>query len=439
MKTKSELREERGQMLESAQGILDRADGMLNDADAVTVKSLMDKADAIDRLIASSEMLDQRKNKPDNPEIRDMLNNFGGSMAPSLPHAGENQERGRGPVFKDANGREIQAKTSSERFSAKPSNGQLGESIHNMLTGNIQNSQVGSTDSAGGYLLTPSLSDMVIDLARSASVCMRAGALTLPMSTSEMSIVGVASDATPVWRSEAQAITSSVMTFNRINMRARTLAAIVPVSIEMLEDAANASAIIEAALAAALGQKLDKAGLYGTGSGAEPQGIKYASGTNSVTSVGTPTAGAATYAKPITGIKNILDANYPGETSGLSWIQNPRDFANWNGLSDSTYQPLMAPKIVADMKQFTTTALPKTEGGGGAESSAIIGDFSQLVFGMRTSGVVIQILDSGTVSDGTDEWNAVSQMLKFIRIYLRADVALLRPSWFSVLSGITSA
>lgn len=437
MKTKSELFEERGRILDNAQGILDRSEGCLSDTDADTVKNLMEKADAIDRLIASSEMVEERQNRPDDPRIRALLSR--GTLAPNLPHDDSELRAGRGPVFRDASGREIVAKAAGERFSNQQSNGLLGESIHSMLTGRILNVQVGSTDSSGGYLLNPAMSGMVLDLARSASVCMRAGATTIPMDTSELIICKVDSDATPQWRAETVAVQASSMTFGRINLRARTLAALVPVSIEMLEDAANAPAVIEAALAAVLGQKLDAAGLYGSGAGAEPQGIKYASGTNSVTSVGTPTAGAATYAKPITAIKNILDANFPGETSELAWIQNPRDFANWNGLSDSTYQPLMAPKIVADMKSFTTTALPKTEGGGGAESSAIIGHFPSLVFGMRTSGVQIQILDSGTANDGTDDWNAATQLMKFIRVYLRADVALLRPSWFSVLSGITSA
>lgn len=443
MKT-SELREKRSELLSKAQSVIDACtDGLMTDADATTIENLMKQADSVDRMISSSAALSAAQSKPDNPQIRDLLNSHGSLAFNSDEfNAGKAGGRhvGRGPMFKDSHGNEIQALSSRDTFSKTPPNGALGESIHNVLTGRITNANFGSTDSAGGYLLNPSMSEMVLDLARSQSVCSRAGAIVLPMNTAEMSVVQVASDATPVWRAETQAITASSMTFNRINLRARTLAAIVPVSIEMLEDSSNAASVIEMALAAALGQKLDAAGLYGSGTGAEPLGIKYASGTNSVGSVGTPTAGAATYAKPITAIKNILDANFPGTTSELAWVQNPRDFANWNGLSDSTYQPLMAPKIVADMQSFTTTALPRTEGGGGAESSAIIGHFPSLAFGMRTSGVVVQILDSGSVTDSDgDEWNAATQMMRLIRIYLRADVALLRPSWFSVLSGITSA
>ena len=38
---------------------------------------------------------------------------------------------------------------------------------------------------------------------------------------------------------------------------------------------------------------------------------------------------------------------------------------------------------------------------------------------------------------GLTWWNATDQLMRHIVAYLRADVALLRPTWFTVLSGIT--
>jgi HK97 family phage major capsid protein len=437
MKTKDELMQERQRMLDSVQGILDNGNGQLSTEASAEADRLLSQIDGVSRMIEAASKLHAETSRPANPDVARLVRNGSGMSA--TPGGRSSFESAGGPVFQDANGNRIFAKTGADRFSDRLSDGEIGAAIHNMLRGDMQNAQIGSTDSAGGYLMNPQMSGLVLDMARAASVCSKAGAITIPMNTSELTIAKVDSDATAYWRGETVAVTGSSMAFGRITLRAKTLAAIVPVSIEMLEDAANAPQIIEAALAAVLGQKLDAAGLYGTGAGAEPQGIKYASGTNSVTSVGTPTAGAATYAKVFTALKNILDANYPGSTGELSWIQNPRDVTNWAALADTTYQPLAAPPMVAAMKQYATTALPKTEGGGGAESSAIIGHFPSLAFGMRTSGVQIQILDSGTVNDGTDDWNATTQLMKFIRVYMRADVALLRPSWFSVLSGITSA
>lgn len=61
------------------------------------------------------------------------------------------------------------------------------------------------------------------------------------------------------------------MTFDRITLRAKTLAAIIPVSIELIEDAANIVQILELALQSALGLALDQAVLTGAGSENDPK------------------------------------------------------------------------------------------------------------------------------------------------------------------------
>jgi hypothetical protein len=67
----------------------------------------------------------------------------------------------------------------------------------------------------------------------------------------------------------------------------------------------------------------------------------------------------------------------------------------------------------------------------------IVGDFRECLVGMRTSGVVIDVLDAGQVTDSNSEtWNATTQFLRFIRARIRVDSILMRPTWFSVLSGV---
>ena len=229
MKTRIEYEAERQAILDDAQKILNAA----SDAGTLTVEAdaevsrLMEKADGVWRLMAKAT--DDRL--ADNPDIRRMLNQGGG--APYLPHDGRNSFPGlsNGPVFQDAAGNKIQAKAGNEKFSAQQSDGAVGQIIHNLLRGDLVNSaNFGSTDSAGGYLISPQMSGMVLDLARSASVCMRAGAITIPMSTSELTIARVSGDATPMWRAETVAVQSSALTFNKVTLRAKTLAAIVPVS-----------------------------------------------------------------------------------------------------------------------------------------------------------------------------------------------------------------
>ena len=94
---------------------------------------------------------------------------------------------------------------------------------------------------------------------------------------------------------------------------------------------------------------------------------------------------------------------------------------------------------VSQLKRLYTTSLPITEGTG-ADSVSIVGDFGQMVLGVRTSGVNIRILDSGTATDSSGiTYAAESQLMRLIVAYLRMDVAILRPSWFCVLSGITAS
>jgi HK97 family phage major capsid protein len=343
---------------------------------------------------------------------------------------------GTGPVFKDGVGNQIQAYTGEQNLSERSIGCDLGDAIQGILRGDALQASVGSTDSAGGYILNPEFSTRFIDLARSASVTSQAGAITVPMQTSEMVIAGLASDPTSHWRGETVPVTSTDVTFNRIVLRAKTLAAIVPVSIEMLEDASNAGQIIEAALRASMGLKLDQAALIGSGAEQNPKGIRNHDGVNAINTVGTP----ANYSKFSLAIGDIMAANYPGTVEQLAWINHPRTDDTLDGLADTTGQPLQPTPRVQKLRRYSTTSLPINEGGGTDESVSVVGDFSQLVVGMRTRGITIRVLDAGTVTDSVgDSINANTQLMRHIVAYVRADVAVLRPSWFTVMDGITSA
>ncbi len=386
-------------------------------------------SEKIDQLIATAADADRFITKHQTASAAGF--SFSGEPSDQKPGV----QLGTGPVFGDEGGRRLRAFASNQQFAKKRLDGELGAAIHGMLTGEPMAVQNGSTDSAGGYFLNGTLSEMIIDLARANSVCMKAGAVTLPMSSSDLRIARVSGDATSHWRPETSVVAASNMTFEAVNLRAKTLACIIPVSIEMLEDAANAASIIESAIAASMGQTLDAAALVGTGAASEPLGIRNHTGVNTIGSVGTP----ASYGSISLAVGDIMAANYAGNVEGLSWISGPRTDDTYDGLADTTGQPLQPTPRVAKLQRLSTTALPENEGAGADEAVSIVGDFRQLVFGMRTNSINVRILEAGTVTDGSGStWNANTQLLKHIVCYLRADVALLRPTWFTVLSGITA-
>ena len=91
------------------------------------------------------------------------------------------------------------------------------------------------------------------------------------------------------------------------------------------------------------------------------------------------------------------------------------------------------------LQRYYTTNMTLTTTNSPNDYEMVVGDFSQLVIGARTGGVRIEVLDQGTVTDSdSTSWNATTQLLRHIRAYMRVDVGLLRPTWFTVLSGVTN-
>ena len=103
-------------------------------------------------------------------------------------------------------------------------------------------------------------------------MALRAGAQTVPRS-GDVAIARISTDPSFSWRPEGVSVTSSTVGLERITLRPKTLAAIIPITIELLEDAPNSAQVIQGALQAALGAELDRVLLAGTGASGEILGV----------------------------------------------------------------------------------------------------------------------------------------------------------------------
>lgn len=344
---------------------------------------------------------------------------------------------GEGPVFAMENGQEIRALLPSERladrFPAAADHASLGQMVRARITGEeigasaLQAASGEGVGSLGGFFLAQPVAAGVIDLARNASVLVRGGAITIPMADSQMTIVRQLTDITGKWRAEHVKITESEPTFEPIRLKAVALAAIARISIELMEDAPQFGQLIETAIGAALALEMDRAGIFGTGSG-EPRGVTNTPGVNEV-SMGTNGAAFVNYDKFLDAIETIETAN--GSARSVAYA--PRTKRGLAGLKtgiSGDQTPLMAPQDFLDLARFTSNQFPITETQGSATnaSTALLGDFSQIAFGLRT-GLRIEATRWGDES-------AFSQMEVLIRGYLRVDVAVLRPSHLTKIIGI---
>ncbi|WP_081644427.1 phage major capsid protein [Thioalkalivibrio sp. AKL19] len=378
-----------------------------------------------------------KRGKSGSKEPRALWKEPLGSPAGALSTGRQNRGSGAASLMSPETGKRIPAFAGTEAMfdgdAGENTVGQIGAAValgdFSNLSPALKAAVTGGGEGGGSYMLQPEVSGRVIDLARSASVVARAGAQSIPMNTSEMSLLRVLSDPTVSARREMQAVEATKPTFGSFTLQARMYSAIVPITIEQLEDAANAPAVIEQTLRAALGQAMDRAVLTGAG-GAEVLGITNAGGTNERATVGTP----ANFADVSQAVGDIMGANYDGDPANLAWIMNPRDGGTYDRLQASDNQPLRPTPWAGALRQFPTTSLDVD----GGETDMIVGAFDQVLIGLRTGGVVFDVVDSGSITADGETINAASQFVRFLRARIRFDSVLMRPDWFTVLRGVTN-
>jgi HK97 family phage major capsid protein len=343
---------------------------------------------------------------------------------------------GNGPEVADANSKFLTRNQKVADTAAYQGNGEVldpARAIRGQITGNWSGADaerramegVGST---GGFLLTPQMSGILVDLARNQSVCVQAGAITALMDTSEMIIGKVATEPTAAWISEGGTITPAAITFGKVTLKATVLAAMCKVSIQLATDASNIDSLIRTALSGAIGTELDRAALMGSGV-AEPRGLFYTPDVQSY-SLGANGASIANFDAFSFGVQYVQNEN--GQPTGV--IMSPRTAGAIDRLKEATTNaPLTPPASYAALSKYVTKQIPDTliHGTSTVASAAIVGNFSQIVMGLAPSEGGLR----GIRIDVSRE-AAFDTLELLIRAYIRADIAILRPRWFTTIKGI---
>ena len=307
----------------------------------------------------------------------------------------------------------------------------MGKALRGMITGNWSNAELErrtmsvGTPSAGGYLIPSPVAALVLDAARNKSVCVGLGAMTVPMTTSTLTMAKVDDDPSVYWRAENEAITEDEdMALGAMAFEAQALGCLVRTSIELIEDAPNAGELIMTAISGALGAELDRVALVGNGT-TEPKGLFLTSNVGAV-SMGTDGAVLVGYSKFVEAAQKVLEGN--GTPSGFVFA--PRTWAALENSLSGEGQFIMMPPGLSGMQFKVSNQIPVDQIQGDADNASCIfcGGWENLFFGMRTQVV----LEASRVGD-TD---AFSKMQVLIRGYLRADVQVARPNQFSIVKGI---
>ena len=213
------------------------------------------------------------------------------------------------------------------------------------------------------------------------------------------------------------------MTFGSVVFNPKTLAVIVTASRELVEDSLNLQQAITMSLSKSFASELDRVALIGAGSGSEPKGCSKFTGVGSV-SMGTNGAAIANYDPFVQALGTLRTAN-AADPSAV--IMHPRTDQAVNLLKDSQNRPLERPEAIANLPFLVTSKLSITETQGSAStaSRAIMGDFSELIVGVRHV-VGIELLR---------EKFADNYQYGFL-CSLRADIAVAHAASFCNIVGI---
>jgi len=280
-----------------------------------------------------------------------------------------------------------------------------------------------ATIGAGGALVPAPLSARVIDLMRARTVVLRAGGVTVPMTSHTLALARLTGEGTPAWKTEGANITAADLTFDRVTFTARTLVRRVDLSVELFEDADPSSEdVIARSFAGQMAVEVDRAALLGTGTAPEPRGVLNQSG---VTLTAHGANGTA-----ITNYDWWLDAIGAVRAAGFeptAHVQAPRSSTSLSKLKEATTNAYLAPPSGL-LPMLTTRSVPITVTTGTSTDTSYVftADWSNLMVGIPT-GFTLRFLGERFLAD-TLSYSFVA--------YLRADVQLAQPTAFVVDTGV---
>lgn len=283
------------------------------------------------------------------------------------------------------------------------------------------------TDSAGGFSVPSQVMPQILEAMAPASAVLSAGAGILPLEDGAKAYTQVIVDTIPAaaWRAEAGSIVESDPAFRGVVVTPRSLAFRFKVSRELLMDGVGIEQALTTVIAQAFAKELDRVALRGTGTAPEPRGILNTTNVAAITNGANGQAQSSLrWSNLLTAVQTILAYDAPAPTAA---IMAPRSLVGYAALSDTTNQPLGRPDLLREVRFLASSQVPVnlTVGASADCTEVYVGDFTKVVFAMREQASIQKL----------SELYAESGQIGFVG-HVRADVAVLYPRAFAVITGV---
>ncbi len=277
----------------------------------------------------------------------------------------------------------------------------------------------------GGALIPPEFVEGVIEELGAKSVVRASGVGTVPMPNGTYSQAFIDDSASAAYTTEGQNILKTENTQGRLELSAKKLAAILPLSNDLLtiEAGPRVDTVISNHLVRVMRRKEDVTFIRSSGSSGEPRGmLSFALAANKFNSAGTSVVnitsdiGAAEL--------RLLDLDVDLD-AGAAWYLAPRSWSALMAARDGNNNLVWKPELaefgtLLGYPVFRTSQIPKTLDPGGDKSEVYLAGVSTLLIG-ETDDLRIEMFPAATYFDGTQLQSALSRDETVMRAIARHD------------------
>ena len=297
---------------------------------------------------------------------------------------------------------------------------------------------VSNVDAQGGFTVPTILMDEIIELLRPQTVILRGNPRRLPMPDGNLSLPAGSTGASATYGAEATKIDVTEPTFREVNLSAKRLGAIVPMSVELMQySLPDVEAFVQDDLVSALGETMDLEMLLGDGSANGPVGIR-----NLLTTTPVPSTGV-THALVNSELGKVelamLNANI--RMRRVAWVMSKRsevflrDLLNDQGTAAFPTMSDANPSLKGH-PVFSTTQMPNNLGGGTNESEIMLIDYDNVMIG-DTTRLSLSVSTEGTIDNGGTQVSAFQNDLAFLKAVMRHDINVRHTETAAVMTGVT--
>ena len=285
------------------------------------------------------------------------------------------------------------------------------------------------TPSEGGFTVPLAFSGEYIDALVATTLIDKLNIRRVPLIHGNLSIPRMDTTSAVSWVGEITSGGKTQPTFGEVNMRAKKLKAITPISNTLInESGVNLEGWIAEDLMRKTRIALDDAMLNGTGSQYQPLGlannaaVQTTGGTSTALGITTPNDMVALLQQANVRLENVHWLLNP---IGESWLRNKAFASGPFAWSDEMAR-------TGKLRGFdfhASSTVGYNANGGSPYADFWLGDFAEMMFGVARD-ITIEISREGSFSDGGNIINAFDQDLTLIRLITECDFACRQPNAF---------